>query len=87
MLMVIVRGELAVSVHADSDGNYRAINPKHPGYVGYGQTQDEAKENWSRAFRSKKSGNALAIAEASFMTLSEDDQAQFIADLPGLRRS
>jgi len=84
---VIIRGYPQVSSYADADGNFRAINPyDHPGFVGYGRTASEARENWARAVSARKPANPLAYAEAAFMVLTEADQAQFLADLNGLRR-
>lgn len=85
--MTIIRGPHIASTHPDGDGNHRAINPRHAGFVGYGRTADEAKENLSSEIRTSKRANPLAVLEASFMTLSEEDQARFLADLPKLRRS
>lgn len=86
--MAIIRGPHLVSAYADADGNYRALNPKHhPGFVGYGRTPEEAKENLNRAIGRLERASDLAFAEAAFMVLSEADQARFIADMPKFRRS
>ncbi len=85
--MAIVRGRHQVSSHPDGNGNYRATNPNHPRFVGYGKTPTETDENLTRAIHEGKLANPLAQLEAMFMTLSEADQARFLEDLPKLRRS
>ncbi len=85
--MAIVRGRHHVSSHPDGDGNYRATNPRHPGFVGYGKTPAETDENLTKAIQDAKLANPLAQIEAAFMTLSAADQARFLEHLPKLRRS
>lgn len=85
--MAFIRGPHDVSSVPDADGNFRATNPNHPGFVGYGRTIEECRENLSRSIHERKPANALAQLEAAFMVLSEADQQRFLADLPKLRRS
>lgn len=74
-----------VSAHTDADGNYRAINPDAPGFVGYGRTPEETDENLRRNVATGERANPLALAEAMFMALSPADQARFIDDQAKLR--
>lgn len=85
--LMIIRGPHAVSDYADADGNFRAINPRHAGFVGYGRSKDEAAENLNRAIRQNNRANPRAMLEAAFMVLSEAEQTEVIASLPALRRS
>lgn len=89
MMGVIIKGYgTLVSSYADAEGNFRAINPvHHHGFVGYGRTRDEAKENFVRAVSQQKPASLLAYAQAVFMVLPEADQEKFVGDLAKLRRS
>ena len=80
---MIIRGPHIASSYADKDGNYRAINPRYPDFVGYGQTAAESKENLSRAIRTGERASSLAYALAAYMVLSEDDQARHVAAFRG----
>jgi hypothetical protein len=84
---MITRGPKIVSSYSDNDGNYRAINAKHPGFVGYGQTPAETKENLSRAIRTGERANPLACALAAYMVLSPDDQRRFDEERSKIRQS
>lgn len=76
--MGIVCGIHQVSVYADSDGNYRAVNfEHHMGFVGYGPTPKEASENLSKNIHAGKRANPLAWMQAMHMNLSHEDRVRF----------
>lgn len=82
----IIHGAPTVSTYQDPDGNFRAVNPRYLGFVGYGRTVDETVANLNKNIGRKPAAVREQIA-ALFMTLTEDEQQATLAELAKLRHS
>jgi hypothetical protein len=73
---MIIRGPYQVSPVADVNGNFRAMHRDVSGFVGYGRTPEEAKENLVRNAHDGKRASANEELEAkSLITLKSSTAA------------
>ena len=82
----IIRGSPTVSTYKDPNGNFRATNPKHLGFVGYGRTPEETVKNLNDNIGQRPASAREQIA-ALFMMLGAEEQQATLEELPTLGRS
>jgi hypothetical protein len=82
----IIRGSPTVSTYKDPNGNFRALNANHLGFVGYGRTAEETIKNLNENIGRRPASPREQIA-ALFMMLGKDEQRATLEELPTLSRS